>query len=116
MQPWFNQPADENEIIYVVMDICHILKLVRNIGHAEIIIDSAGGKIQGSYFGQLHKLHDDGLHLGNKLHSSHILWEYQEMKVNLAAQTISASVADGFEFCRQDIRLPVSRLCCHCQI
>lgn len=66
MQPWFNHPADENEIIHVVMDICHMLKLVHNVGHTKIITDDAGGKIQGSYFDQLHKLQEDeGLHLGN---------------------------------------------------
>ena len=38
-----------------------------------------------------------------------ISFEEQKMKVNLAAQTISASVGDAIEFCDQVLEIPVFR-------
>ena len=43
--------------------------------------------------------------LGNKLKSSHINWQQQKMKVNLAAQTFSSSVADAIEYCTTNLKL-----------
>ena len=48
----------------------------------------------------------EGLRLGNKLKLSHIQWWQQKMKVNLAAQTFSASVADAIGYCRDTLKLP----------
>jgi len=41
----------------------------------------------------------EGLRLGNELKLSHIQWWQQKLKVNLAAQTFSASVADAIDYC-----------------
>ena len=40
----------------------------------------------------------EGLSLVNKLNFNHTGWQKQKMKVKLAAQTFSASVADSLEF------------------
>ena len=34
-----------------------------------------------------------------------MLWQAQKMKVNIAAQTLSSSVADAIDFCRQELQL-----------
>lgn len=39
-----------------------------------------------------------GLNLANKLTATHMEWKKNIMKVKLAAQTLSSSVADAFEF------------------
>ena len=55
----------------------------------------------------LHQLQtDEGLRAGNQLKKSHINWKQQRMKVNLAAQVLSRSVADAISFCREDLQLP----------
>ena len=53
----------------------------------------------------------EGLHAGNKLHERHVQWQQHKMKVNLTAQTSSASVADALSFGKKYIKpTTVSRL------
>ena len=52
--------------------------------------------IRWEYFSKLHNIQvDEGLHLNNKLRSQHVQYHKQKMKVKLAAQVFSASVADA---------------------
>ena len=85
-----------------------MLKLIRNtLGDDGIIVDGSGKKIFWKYIDDLHKLQDkEGLRLGNKLKTSHIKWRQQKMKVNLATQTFSSSVADAIEYCTSTLKLP----------
>ena len=108
LDPSFVHPADSNQNIHVVLDVCHILKLVRNtLATQKIITDGNGGNIRWELIEELHKIQDEeGLRLGNRLRGAHIQWEKQKMKVNLAAQTISASVADAIEFCDLVLEIP----------
>ena len=65
-----------------------------------------------SYIENLHNLQqEEGLRAGNKLRSAHIEWQRQKMKVNLAAQTLSSSVADALEFCQKDIKFTQFKGC-----
>ncbi|CAL9693995.1 unnamed protein product [Knipowitschia caucasica] len=41
----------------------------------------------------------------------HIKWERQKMKVKLATQVFSISVADALEYCNQHLQLPQFRGC-----
>jgi hypothetical protein len=50
--------------------------------------------------------HTEGLRLDNKLKMAHIKWKQQRMKVNLAAQAFSSSVADAIEYCANELKLP----------
>lgn len=43
----------------------------------------------------------EGLHLANKLRNAHVKFVKQIMKVKLAVQTFSNSVADAIEFCEE---------------
>ncbi|KAJ8349455.1 hypothetical protein SKAU_G00245850 [Synaphobranchus kaupii] len=57
-----------------------------------------GKKIRWQYIEELNKLQEDeGLRLGNKIRMAHIEWRKQKMKVNLATQVFSRSVADALE-------------------
>ena len=107
LKAFFVHPLDPQNKIYVFLDICHMLKLIRNsLGTGGVFIDQDGNKILWQYFVELQKLQDEeGLRLGNKLKLVHIKWQQQKMKVNLAAQTFSTSVADAIEYCCQTLKL-----------
>jgi hypothetical protein len=49
---------------------------------------------------------EEGLHAANKLRKAHLDWGRQKMKVSLATQTLSRSVADAIKFCRERLLLP----------
>ena len=108
MVPYFPHPQDKKEKMYVLLDVCHMLKLVRNtLAEGGILYDKDGGKIEWQYLVQLGMLqHTEGLRLDNKLKMAHIKWKQQKMKVNLAAQAFSSSVADAIEYCANELKLP----------
>ncbi len=78
-----------------------MIKLVRNtMSDWKVMKDSDGNTIDWKFIEELHKLQEtEGLRLANKLRSAHIDWKPQKMKVNLAAQTLSSSVADALKYC-----------------
>ena len=79
LKAYFVHPSDPHNKIYVFLDICHMLKLVRNtLGTGGVFIDQDGNKILWQYFVELQKLQDkEGLRLGNKLKLAHIKWQQQ---------------------------------------
>ena len=86
-----------------------MLKLIRNtLGNSGTLVDGDGlREICWEYVTALHNLRqDEGLRLGNKLKQAHVKWWQQKMKVNLAAQTLSSSVADAIDYCRDNLKLP----------
>ncbi|CAL4063091.1 unnamed protein product, partial [Meganyctiphanes norvegica] len=106
-KPYFPHPKaeNENERVYALLDICHMLKLVRNtLAEGGILIDNENKQIRWQYFVDLQKLQEaEGLRLANKLKKVHIHWWQQKMKVNLAVQVFSSSVADALEFCSRHL-------------
>lgn len=108
LQCYFVHPLDKTKKIYVLLDVCHMLKLVRNtLGSYGTLVDKDGGKICWKYIVELQKLQDEeGLRLGNKLKFAHIKWQQQKMKVDHAAQSLSSSVADAIEYCTNVLKLP----------
>ena len=106
LKPYFIHPSDKGKKIYV-LDICHMLKLVRNtLGDGGILVDKDGKKsLLGVYYRITTTTRKEGLRLSNKLKLAHIRWWQQKMKVNLAAQTFSASVADAIEYCTNTLKL-----------
>lgn len=93
--------------VYVILDACHMIKLVRNcLGSVSHLIDIQGRKVKWSYIEALEALQQkEGLHLGNKLTKVHLEWAKQKMKVRLAVQTLSSSVADALDFCESKLKL-----------
>ena len=81
--------------------------MARNgLGELQQFKDENNLNISWHYIRQLSILQtDEGLHLANKLKSDHINYYRNKMKVKLAAQTLSSSVADALEFLRSDLLL-----------
>jgi hypothetical protein len=107
MKNWFEQQPTSGENVYIVCDPFHMLKLLRNaLGDKKLFCDVNGGVIQWEYIVHLHKLQvEEGLHAASKLHEPHKEWQQMKMKVKLAAQPFSSSVADALDFCDKDLKL-----------
>ena len=112
-KPFFDNPADKTQKIGIFYDACHMLKLMRNLlAEKHVLIDCDGGVIKWEFIKSLHELQStEGLRAGNKLHERHIQWMKQKMKVKLAAQTLSSSVADSLEFCMNSLKLSQFKGC-----
>ena len=105
MKVKFKHPT-KDYYVYGTLDACHMLKLSRNtFGDLKNIRSSNENTISWEFIENLHTLQEEeGLNLANKLHINHIFWRRHKMKVKLAAQTISSSVADALEFLQNDIK------------
>lgn len=112
LQTSFPHPVTSDKIV-AFLDPCHMLKLVRNtFGDIHNLIDINSQKIQWSHILTLHKLQEsEGMHLGNKLRSAHVNYFKQKMKVRLATQIFSKSVADSLLFCKDNLMLKEFELC-----
>ena len=106
-RPSFQHPCEPLEQIHIILDPCHMIKLVRNcLGDLRILHDDSEIPICWSHITALYHLQKtEGLRLGNKLTSAHIEWPKQKMKVNIAAQTLSSSVADALCYCRNELKI-----------
>jgi hypothetical protein len=101
--PYFPHPSlDYN--VYATLDICHMLKLTRNaLAEMGSFVTATGERISWEYIERLSIIQDDiGLHLANKITGSHINWQKAKMKVKLAAQVFSRSVADALTFLHEN--------------
>jgi len=102
----FPHPSNANLDVAVFLDVCHMLKLLRNtLAEKSTLIDADGNKIEWQYLKNLQQLQcSEGLQAANKVTSRHIQWHRQKMKVKLAAQTLSSSAADAIEFCDKHLK------------
>ncbi len=85
-----------------MLDVCHMLKLARNsLGDMKVFFTESGDIISWQHITALYNVQQGYvLHLGNKLKATHIRWHNQKMKVAIAAQTLSNSVAAGIMYLR----------------
>lgn len=99
--------------IYIFYDPCHMLKLIRNaFGEKKILMDCDDNLIEWRFIEALVTLQEnEGLHLANKLRRAHSNFFKQKMKVRLAVQLLSESVADALEFCEEKLKLSEFRGC-----
>ena len=95
------------EHIFVVLDTSHLIKLARNtLGDLKLLFTEDGRRIQWNLICELEKLQSgQGLHLANKICKDHVQFSKKKMKVYLATQVLSDSVADALEFCDKDLKL-----------
>ena len=102
----FTHPT-ENYYIYAILDPCHMLKLARNaLSHIGSIVDSENNIITWKLFSSLNKIQQfEGFKLANKFSSRHLQFQKHKMNVQLAAQTLSSSVADAIEFLDKSMKL-----------
>ena len=98
----FDHPAMPGGKIYVILDVCHMLKLARNaFADMQVFVTPGGENISWEYIRELHRAQQkDILHLGNKLKAKHVQWQNHKMKVSVAAQTLSHSVYAAITFLR----------------
>lgn len=89
--------------IYFTPDACHNVKLARNaLGTFGAFKDIDNNLIKWEYIDKLFQLQSEiGFKLGNKLSSTHINWKGNAMKVKLAVQTLSSSVAHSLLYLSQ---------------
>jgi hypothetical protein len=108
MDASFPHPCEGCPRVQVVLDACHMLKLLRNaLAHYKYFENSDGEQISWKFIQALHNLQDKcEFRIGNKLRKAHIEWWKQKMKVDLAAQVFSLSVADALEFCKDILGEP----------
>ena len=99
----FKHPTLDHDV-FCVLDPCHMLKLARNtladLG-SMVYVDENGesNEICWKFLQHLHDVQENyGMKLANKLTSNHIKYQSHKMKVDLAAQTLSSSVADAIDF------------------
>lgn len=101
-KPYIENPYD-NSIIHIILCASHMEKLMRNLlGDHKVLIDETGKFIEWKYIDELEKVSRNGALLTHKLTKKHTE-EYtrNRMKVRLAVETFSTSVADSIEMLRQ---------------
>lgn len=99
---------------FVFYDPCHMIKLIRNTfgDTRHTLIDGEGNYIKWQYIGNLEDLQEnEGLHLANKLRQAHVKFFNQKMKVRLAVQLLSESVADALSYCTDQLKLEQFKGC-----
>ncbi|KMQ87535.1 thap domain-containing protein 9-like protein [Lasius niger] len=95
------------EPIFVLLDGCHMIKLVRNTFASYTLTDDSGSEIRWSYINDLVQIQErEGLHAATKVRRKHIRFLKEKMKDKLAVQVLSTSVADALNFFEHDIRYP----------
>lgn len=84
-----------------------MVKLLRNaLEDGGAFLDDQNRTISWQYFKDLIILQENqGLHLATKIRSRHIYYHNEKMKVKLAVQLFSSSVADALEYCNKDLKL-----------
>lgn len=100
-RPHFPHPCDSSRNVVAVLDICHMIKLIRNALHFHKTFFWEGrGKVEWKYYELLSKLQTEhGIRAGNKITKEHIEFENKKMRVYLSTQLFSRSVADALRFC-----------------
>ncbi|KAE9521864.1 hypothetical protein AGLY_017746 [Aphis glycines] len=102
IKPYFSIDQTKPNV-YFTPDACHNIKLARNaLGTFRAFKNENEQLIEWRYFEQLFELQNEaGFKLGNKIGSAHINWKGNSMKVKLAVQTLSSSVADALQYLKE---------------
>lgn len=95
-QTFFKNP-DNNENVYIYLDPCHMIKLLRNTFSNRTISDQNGNKIEWRYIEHLYEFSAKNTFNVHKLTKKHMNWRKNPMNVALAVQVLSASIANAIE-------------------
>ena len=92
--------APYSHILFFNPDAPHMLKLARNaLADLGILFFNGNEKLEWRYITMLNDIQlEEGLKFANTLSNSHIHFQRLKMKVNIAVQTLSSSVADALQF------------------
>ncbi|CAH1994072.1 unnamed protein product [Acanthoscelides obtectus] len=107
MKTCFTHPVTGSDV-FIILDPCHMIKLVRNtFGSQKYLIDQDGNQIDWNFLSKLvYTQYSEGLHLGTKITVRHLQFVREKMKVKIATQTLSKSVADALSYLCKDLKLP----------
>lgn len=107
LQVYFLHPISKAKI-FIILDACHMLKLICNLfGKLQVIVDGDGNTIKWSFLEKLVQFQEQhGSHAATKIRKRHLNWQNEKIKVFLAAQTLSNSVAKALAYLREDLQLP----------
>lgn len=73
LQPYFPNPANESNNIKVILDICHMVKLIRNVlASKQMFYNAKNEPIKWAYITQLEIVQTEEGTLANKLRSRHV--------------------------------------------
>ena len=88
------------DTVFVFLDPCHMLKLMRNaLADHKKIISPDGNEIQWSYIEKLVEFQQrEGLRAANKLTPRHVNYVNNKMSVKLAAHVLSRSTSDSLKY------------------
>lgn len=97
-RPYFTNPNDGSKI-YTFLDPAHMLKLIRNyIGSGNIFYDRLARAISWEYFHKLVAITETTYSFTHKMTKAHLNYAKGDaMKVSLAVQTLSSSVASSMK-------------------
>lgn len=106
LKTYFKHP-DTNCNVVIFLDPCHMMKLVRNsFEYFKTFEDNNGNIIKWEYLKTLQALQEKEMfHMANKLRAHHIYFKNNIMKVKLATQLFSQSVANALIFCNDQLKL-----------
>jgi len=101
------QTKIRNENTFIFPDPSHFVKLIRNtFAEKGVLLDDRNEEINFNYLRKLNELQEkEGLHLCNKINKRHINFFKQKMKVKLATQLLSKSVAEALMFCAEELKI-----------
>jgi hypothetical protein len=102
LKTFFPHPVTEKPV-EVILDTCHMLKLIRNaFASSKVLYDSQGRTISWHYIENLVEIQNKrNLHLATKIKNRHVRWVREKMNVKLAAQTLSRSVGKALRYLRE---------------
>ncbi|GAB0086110.1 hypothetical protein DMENIID0001_001050 [Sergentomyia squamirostris] len=103
----------QQQRMYAHLDPPHMLKNIRNaLQEKGPFLDAEGRQIDWKYLEALVRLQEkEECHLGTKIRKAHVFFKNQKMKVKLATQTFSRSVAVALRFCDEELNLPEFQGC-----
>ena len=97
IQSFFISPSNGLKI-YIILDACHMIKLVRNLLGDYKILSYDNKLIKWEFIEKLYNYQSKcNIKLSNKLTKKHIYYKDNIMKVKLAVQVLSNSVAKSLE-------------------
>lgn len=100
-QTFFENPIN-NEKIAIILDPCHIDKLIRNTwANKGVIYNGNGEKIEWKYIEQLYEISKQTSIATHNITKKHIQWAKNPQSVHLATQTLSNSTANSLQFLMQ---------------
>ena len=104
-KPWIKL-SESSEKVHVLLDPVHMLKLIRNSLGELRVLKYGHQLIKWEYIVKLNDMQNRcQMLVANKLSNKHINYHTQKMKVRLAVQTLSNSVADAIDYCRDNLGL-----------